>query len=114
MDPRHTCLTLALVPMLGIGFRLFLMLRSTGMVSRLCPLIPIILSTCPGLLAREILELAAWLAIVYDNIPLGMHVPWAATVAATEALSVSAVALLSMATDKIPIPASLSEPAPPL
>ncbi len=39
---------------------------------RVCPLIPMILSDCPGTLAREIAEIAAWFATVYDNNPLGL------------------------------------------
>jgi hypothetical protein len=40
---------------------------------RICPLIPMILSECPGTLAREIAEIAAWLATVYENNPLCMY-----------------------------------------
>ncbi len=42
---------------------------------RVCPLVPMILTMCPGLLVREISELTTWLVIVYDNNSLGMHMP---------------------------------------
>jgi hypothetical protein len=35
---------------------------------RVCPLIPLILSDCPGTLAREIAETAAWFASLYETI----------------------------------------------
>jgi hypothetical protein len=63
---------------------------------RICPLIPLILSDCPGTLSRELSELAAWLTIVYENNPLGMQVPWAAVVAAAENLSAGATAMPHM------------------
>ncbi len=44
---------------------------------RVCPLIPLILSDCPGTLAREIAEAAAWFAIIYENNPLGLFNAWA-------------------------------------
>jgi hypothetical protein len=68
---------------------------------RICPLIPLIISDCPGSLARELSELAAWLAIVYDNNPLGMQAPWAAVVSASETHSVGATKLPNMDTYKI-------------
>jgi hypothetical protein len=39
---------------------------------RVCPLIPLIMSDCPGTLAREIAEVAAWYASIYENNPLGL------------------------------------------
>jgi hypothetical protein len=77
--------------------------------TRVCPLIPLIVTECPGSVARELAELAAWLAIVYDNNPLGMQVPWAAVVAASEKLSVGAITLPAMDTYKIPLPQSLAD-----
>jgi hypothetical protein len=71
---------------------------------RVCPLIPLINSEVPGSLARELSELAAWLAIVYDNNPLGMQAPWAAVVSASEALSVGATKLPNMDTYKVLLP----------
>jgi hypothetical protein len=65
---------------------------------RICPLIPLILSDCPGSLAREISEVAAWLAIVYENNPIGLLEPWTAVTVATERLSVGSVTLPNMDT----------------
>jgi hypothetical protein len=75
---------------------------------RVCPLIPMILSTCPETLARELSELAAWLAIVYGNNPLGMWMLWAAAVAVAEDLFAGRVALPTMDMFKIPLPATLA------
>jgi hypothetical protein len=77
-----------------------------------CPLIPLIMTDSTGSLAQEIAELAAWIAIVYDNSPLKMHDTWAAVAIATENLSVGSVALPNMDTYKIPLPQSLGELAP--
>ncbi len=40
-----------------------------------CPLVPLVLLDCPGTLAREISDLAAWISAVYDSNPLGMQAP---------------------------------------
>jgi hypothetical protein len=69
-----------------------------------------ILTECPGTLAREIAEIAAWFATIYENNPLGLYSVWASAVAATEALSVGAIALPHMDSYKISVPISLSVP----
>jgi hypothetical protein len=79
---------------------------------RVCPLIPLILSDCPGTLAREIAELAAWYAIIYENNPLGLFSAWAAAVSASENLSEGGISLPHMDSYKISVPASLSEQCP--
>jgi hypothetical protein len=76
---------------------------------RICPLIPLILSECPGTLSRELSEIAAWFAIVYENNPLGMQLPWSAVVSATENLSVGATTVPHMDSYKIPLPKNLSD-----
>jgi hypothetical protein len=76
---------------------------------RICPLILLILSDCPGTPARELSELAAWLAIVYDNNPPRMQVPWAALVTTSENLSVGVTTLPRMDTNKIPLPQTLCD-----
>jgi hypothetical protein len=76
---------------------------------RVCPLIPMILSDCPGTLAREIAEIAAWFASIYENNPLGLYNTWAAIVSASETLSVGGIALPHMDSYKITVPSSLSE-----
>jgi hypothetical protein len=40
---------------------------------RICPLIPLITSECPGLIVRELCELTNWYSNVYDSNPLGFH-----------------------------------------
>jgi hypothetical protein len=77
---------------------------------RVCPLIPMILTECPGTLAREIAEIAAWFATIYENNPLGLYCMWASAVAATEALSAGAIALPHMDSYKISVPLSLTVP----
>jgi hypothetical protein len=77
---------------------------------RICPLIPMILSECPGTLAREIAEIVAWFATVYEKtIPFGMYSPWVAAVAEMESLSVGGIAMPHMDSSKISVPLSLSE-----
>ncbi len=78
---------------------------------RVGPLIPLIVADCPGTLAREIAELAAWLSTVYDSNPLCLHDPWARIVSATEDLSVGGTVLPSMDTYKMPLPANLALPS---
>jgi hypothetical protein len=76
---------------------------------RVCPLIPMILSDCPGTLAREIAEIAAWFASIYENNPIGLYNTWAAVVSASETLSVGGIALPHMDSYKISVPSSLSK-----
>jgi hypothetical protein len=76
---------------------------------RVCPMVPMILSDCPGTLAREIAEVAAWFAGIYENNPLGMFNTWSAVVSVTESLSVGGIALPHMDSYKISVPSSLSE-----
>jgi hypothetical protein len=76
---------------------------------RVCPLIPLILSDCPGTLAREIAEIAAWFTSIYENNPLGLFNMWAAVVSASETLSEGGTPLQHMDSYKISVPSSLSE-----
>jgi hypothetical protein len=76
---------------------------------RVCPLTPLILSDCPGTLAREIAEVAAWFTSIYENNPLGLFNAWAAVVAASENLSEGGISLPHMDSYKISVPSSLSE-----
>jgi hypothetical protein len=76
---------------------------------RVCPLIPLILSDCPGTLAREIAEVAAWFTSIYKNNPLGLFNAWAAVVSASENLSDGGISLPHMDSYKISVPSSLSE-----
>jgi hypothetical protein len=72
-------------------------------------MIPMILSDCPGTLAHEIAEVAAWFASIYENNPLGMYNTWSAAVSAIESLSVGGIALPHMDSYKISVLSSLSE-----
>ncbi len=76
---------------------------------RVCPLIPMILSDCPGTLAREIAEIAAWFANIYENNPLGLFSSWAAVVSVSETLSEGGIPLPHMDSYKISVPSSLTE-----
>jgi hypothetical protein len=76
---------------------------------RVCPLIPMILSDCPGTLAREIAEIAAWFANIYENNPLGLFSPWASVVSVSETLSEGGIHLPHMDSYKISVPSSLTE-----
>jgi hypothetical protein len=49
-----------------------------------CPLIPLILSECPGSVTREISELSVWLGSVYENNNRGLHETWVPLVEAME------------------------------
>jgi hypothetical protein len=71
---------------------------------RVCPLIPLILTSCPGSLARELSEFAAWLSIVSEGNPLGLQATWGAVVSATEKLSVGGTALPTMDAYKVAVP----------
>jgi hypothetical protein len=64
---------------------------------------------CPGTLAREIAEVAAWFASLYENYPLGLVNSWAAVVSASESLSEGGIPLQHMDSYKISVPYSLSE-----
>jgi hypothetical protein len=57
----------------------------------ICPLIPIVLSTCLGMPARGVSEVATWFrpsAVHVCKQSNGMQVPWSAVVATTEQCSV--------------------------
>jgi hypothetical protein len=79
---------------------------------KICPLIPLITTSCPGTLAREILELATWFDSVYENNPAGLLATWTAVVAATEKCSEGATTLSAMDAYKISLPVSLNISAP--
>ncbi len=79
---------------------------------KICPLIPLLISQCPGTLAREIMEIATWFESMYENNPIGLLATWTAVVAATEKCSVGATTLSAMDAYKIPMPVGLSISAP--
>jgi hypothetical protein len=74
---------------------------------RICPLIPLILSECPGNIVREISELATWLDRVYSVNPQGLGETWQCLVKAMEACLTGLTTLDSMDNYKILLPGSL-------
>jgi hypothetical protein len=68
---------------------------------RICPLIPLITSECPGIIVRELCELTNWHSNVYDSNPLGFHEVWMEMVAAMATLDV-------MDSYKLALPSSLA------
>jgi hypothetical protein len=78
---------------------------------RICPLIPLVVSPCPGTLIREIQELSTWFDTVYDNNCECLHESWAALVAALDNCSSGATTLANMDTYKVVLPSSLSSAA---
>jgi hypothetical protein len=74
---------------------------------RICPLVPLILTECPGSIVRELSELVSWYEHVYDDNPQGLQDVWLTTVAAMEASSNGTTKLDVMETYKVPLPASL-------
>ncbi len=74
---------------------------------RICPLIPLIISDCPGTIAREITELGVWLANTYSNNPLGLHDSWSALLDAVEKCSTGPNSFVEMDSYKVPLPSSI-------
>jgi hypothetical protein len=76
--------------------------------ARICPLIPLIGTDCPGSLSREITKLSVWFSTIYEGSHLGMCDVWAGVVAAVEKFSTGAAPLGSTETYKLPLPSSLN------
>jgi hypothetical protein len=74
---------------------------------RICPLIPLITSECPGSIVRELCELTNWYSNVYDSNPLGFHEVWMEMVAAMEESSIGTTILDVMETYKLAMPSTL-------
>ncbi len=74
---------------------------------RICPLIPLIGSECPGSVIREISELACWLETVYETDPQGLTNAWTGLVAAMESYSMGTTSLEVMETYKQLLPSTL-------
>jgi hypothetical protein len=71
---------------------------------RVCPLIALIVSECPGSVVRELNELAIWFKKVHEANPQGSHDVWMGLVAAMEECSKGAVTLGVMESYKVPLP----------
>ncbi len=72
-----------------------------------CPLVPVILSECPGSIVRELSELATWYDRMYDSNPQGLRETWSCLVKSMENCSVGITALDAMDTYKLVLPSSL-------
>jgi hypothetical protein len=75
---------------------------------RICPLIPLITSECPGTIVRELCELKNWYSNVYDSNPLGFHEVWLEMVAAMEECSNGTTTLDVMDSYKLALPSTLA------
>ncbi len=75
---------------------------------RICPLIPLILSECPGSILRELSELTTWFEKVYDSDPQGLRESWVALVRAMESCSTGLTATDTMETYKVALPSDLT------
>ncbi len=73
-----------------------------------CPLVPIILTECPGSITREICELSVWFNTIYENSNHGLNATWSALVEAMEAASTGSARLETMDTYKVALPSSLN------
>jgi hypothetical protein len=74
---------------------------------RVCSLIPLIVSDCPGTIVRELSELSIWLDMVYDGNPQGLQEVWRGLIAAMDSCSSGSVVLDVMESYKILLPCSL-------
>ncbi len=77
---------------------------------RICPLVPLLLSACPGTLSRELNELATWYDHIYENNTEGVHDLWVGLAAALGQCSDGAVSLENMDAFKVILPSSLASP----
>ncbi len=74
---------------------------------RVCPLVPLIVSDCPGTIVRELSEISIWLDMVYDGNPQGLQDVWRGLIAAMDNCTTGSVALDVMESYKILLPGSL-------
>jgi hypothetical protein len=75
---------------------------------RICPLIPLIMSECPGSIVRELGELTTWFEKVYDSDPQGLWDSWVGLVRAMETCSTGLTATDTMETYKVVLPSDLT------
>jgi hypothetical protein len=74
---------------------------------RICPLIPLVLTECPGNIVREISELATWFDKVYSSNPQGLRETWQCLVKAMEDCSMGSTTLENMDNYKVVLPGGL-------
>jgi hypothetical protein len=73
-------------------------MTSTWRGIHVCPLIPLVVSACPGTLTREIVEFTVWLDHVYEGDTKGLRDSWAGVAEAMEHTSVGSATTDSMDT----------------
>jgi hypothetical protein len=78
---------------------------------RVSPLIPLIITECPGPIVRDASEFGTWLESVYDSNPLGMNELWMELVAAMEENSMGVATLETMDSYKCVFPSTLQSKA---
>jgi hypothetical protein len=74
---------------------------------RTSPLIPLIVSECPGPIVRDVSEFVTWLESAYDSNPLGMSELWMELVASMEEYSMGTTTLETMDSYKCVFPSTL-------
>jgi hypothetical protein len=74
---------------------------------RICPLIPLIISECPGTIVRELSELTTWFDRMYDSNPQGMRETWHCLAKAMESCSTGIALLAAMDSYKLILPKDL-------
>ncbi len=74
---------------------------------RICPLIPLIASDCPGSIVRELSELTTWYDRMYDSKPEGLRETWLGLAKAMENCSTGIGSLEAMDSYKMVLPRSL-------
>jgi hypothetical protein len=85
---------------------------STWRGIHVCPLIPLIVSACPGMFTREIVEFTVWLDHVYEGDTKGLRDSWVGVAEAMEHTSEGSATMDSMDTYKLALPPSLIPGAP--
>jgi hypothetical protein len=75
---------------------------------RICPLIPLIATECPGSIVRELGEFSTWLEKVYDSDPQGLRDSWTSLVKAMETCSVGMTTTDIMETYKVVLPSTIT------
>jgi hypothetical protein len=78
---------------------------------RICPLIPLIASECPGTIVRELSELTTWFDRMYDSNPQGMRETWNCLAKAMESCSTGIAILAAMDSYKLVLPKDLQSRA---
>lgn len=79
---------------------------------RVGPLVPVIREDCPGGMARELFELAAWFSKMYQGLANGMKGSWDKLIEKTLCLSPGTTPLASQEAYTVPLPSSLDASSP--